>query len=135
MDKGKKSCTSHKGKKETFFSLMKPLSISRQRQEKKGKKTQKRTLKQTVQITIFGLLYMWKVKYTKIYLQKRKTFNIYENKAIYTTKVFGFQKKRKIEIEYFSSGQINYSKFLRFFCFCRIKHLSKFKAKKVRFSS
>ena len=42
--------------------------------------------------------------------------------------------RKKIEIEYFSSGQINYFKFLRFcFCFFRIKHLSKFKAKKVRF--
>ena len=44
-------------------------------------------------------------------------------------------KKKKIEIEYFSSGQINYFKFLRFFVVFRIKHLSKFKAKKVRFSS
>ena len=33
----------------------------------------------------------------------------------YTTKVFWVQKKKKIEIEYFSSGQINYFKFLRFF--------------------
>ena len=67
---------------------------------------------------------MRKVKYTKIYLQKRKTFNTYENKAIYTTKVFWVQKKKKIEIEYFSSGQINYFKFLRSFVFFRIKHLS-----------
>jgi hypothetical protein len=36
---------------------------------------------------------MRKVKYTKLYLQKRKTFNTYENKAIYTTKVFGFKKE------------------------------------------
>jgi hypothetical protein len=36
---------------------------------------------------------MRKVNYPKIYLQKRKTFNTSDNKAIYTTEVFGFKKE------------------------------------------
>ena len=72
MDKGKKSCTSHKGKKETFFSLMKPLSISRQRQEKKRKENSEKNSKaNSANYNFWSLIHVKSQVYKDIFAKKK----------------------------------------------------------------